>query len=1244
MNTKNLWLKFLVVAMLVAVCVYLYLAKGLRQGIDLKGGHSLIFEIRTNEAEIERLSKLKDDLQKDLTAATGQEAKELQERIERTETGLKRLETGETDPGNLSEEMISILKQRVDPRGLMSLEWRPLGKNRFEVRMPAGKAESQQRRSEYFRAIERLEQRNIRRSDVRSVLLSGRDERGEKVKRLARGDEEQTRRFEELIDAYERVRATETARNKATTERTDALRNRLRANKLVKLEEALAEATAEFDNAQVFYEDKLKALQEANISPQRLQGILSNYVAPAAAKATGGARELKRLRQLYENGLGELEEQHPQRAEEIRQVTALYEQWGNVRGALDDPADLERLIAKAGVLEYRIAPFHPKEGKDLSISILEAQRKEYVESLQREGPEGARRRGERFLWFPIRGERVGYASLVAAEYAGQPYVLLYNQPGYIMLRELGEGGWKLADARPDFDQHSRPAIGFTFDERGARSFARLTAAHVGNHMAVLLDDEVYSAPVIQTRISQRGIITGKFTSEEVDDLVRILRAGSLPARLNPEPVSKNTFGPAIGAVNRERGIQAAITGLIVVAGFMFVYYLMAGAIANVALLLNITFVIGAMSFLDAVFTLPGIAGMILTIGIAVDANVLIFERLREEQAKGQSIRQALKNAYERAFTAIIDANITTMLVCLILGWVGTEEVRGFAITLGLGVLFSMFTSLVVTRWVFQLLLDWGLLKRPVFMLRLIATPNINWMAKRHFFWGLSVVLVAMGIGSLLWQGSEIWGIEFSSGTQATITFRDDALIDGKLPDDAAVRDRFKTSALQLGFNKLNDTARVETQINPNRIAEFLADYDDKDDPDGRISLGEWSDRKMNAEFFKLIDTDQDGTLTREELRENLPASSYQIATTEVKLGRIRDSARDAFGESLQVRSRRSFELVRDKQVDELGIKIPHTGRSRIIPELWRSINPTYRQELLDYEGGALLVIQNVHPLISETELTQRIREMRFQVDFKDQLLSQTQVIPLRSASEDASSAFAVLVRPTEMQQLDKLGAWDKFVDGEVALLKAALEREEAMVATNFDAAIAGETAQLAIVAVVLSWLAIVIYLWFRFGSVQWGLAAVICLIHDVIIVVGLVAASGWVYNTFLGRALGIQSFKIDLAMVAAILTVIGYSVNDTIVVFDRIRENRGRLTTVSGQVINTSINQTLSRTLLTSGTTFIVVIIMYVAGGPGIHAFNFALLVGIVFGTYSSVAIASPLLMGFRRALVAKVASPAAEG
>jgi SecD/SecF fusion protein len=321
----------------------------------------------------------------------------------------------------------------------------------------------------------------------------------------------------------------------------------------------------------------------------------------------------------------------------------------------------------------------------------------------------------------------------------------------------------------------------------------------------------------------------------------------------------------------------------------------------------------------------------------------------------------------------------------------------------------------------------------------------------------------------------------------------------------------------------------------------------------------------------------------------------------------------------------------------MGVKLSSTGATRIVGEVLTAVTPAYRDDMMDYDAGVMFVVENVTPALTTGQLQERIRDIRLQPDFGPWAVNPYKVMGVTSAGDDTFSSFAVLVRSADPDQLENQGGLTRFLEGEQDVLDNALIREDPIVVVSFDAAIAGETAQLAIVVIIMSWLAIVAYLWLRFGSVQWGLAAVLCLVHDVIIVVGLVAASGWLFNTAVGKALGLASFKIDLAMVAALLTVIGYSVNDTIVVFDRIRENRGKLKTVTGECINNSINQTLSRTLLTSFTTFIVVFIMYVWGGPGIKAFNFALLAGIVIGTYSSIAIASPLLLGFKEAMIAKV-------
>ncbi len=1242
MNAKLLWLKLTGMALILAGFVaMLTWWQSPRQGIDIKGGHSLIFEIRSNDAEIENLGERKSQIEAKLAGATSEQKPKLAEQLAQVESELARFKQLGKDPGDLAQQMISVLKRRIDPDGLLSLEWRPLDNYRIEIRMPAGSEKSSQHRSEYFRALDQLDDRNISRTEIRSVFDAAAPQRPAMAEELAAVDPDQARRFTELLAARNAAAAAEQAYEAAVASRNIAAASGKRGEALASFDQAVSSGEASRENSQVAYEVKLDALRKGNVSRVKLQAVLGNYIPPSQKGKIGSKGDVRRRKAVYDDGLEGLRKFYPARAEEITKIDELYRKWADVRQRLDDPSDLQRLIAKAGVLEYRIAPYDI--GASDKFTISPQLRSRCIASLQDEGPDALRKRNEQLQWFAIH-EGVGrksYSGLVVEEYAGKNYVLLYHDPAFMMLN-TGPGGWSLRSAKPTPDQSGRWGVGFTFDSLGAKLFGKLTSANIERRMAVLLDDEVYSAPVIQSVISSEGIITGNFKRSEVDDLVRTLMAGSLPARLNTEPVSANTFGPRIGAVNRDKGIKAAYWGLIAVAIFMLFYYLLAGAIANVALFANLILVLGTMTLIEAVFTLPGIAGVILTIGIAVDANVLIFERLREEQAKVQSVRQAIKNAYDRAWSAIFDANITTLLVCLILGWAGTEEVRGFAITLGLGVGFSLFTALVLTRWIFQAFADTGLLKRRVVMLRLIGVPKINWMGMRHIFWGLSLAMVVMGIFSLWHQGGDIRGIEFSSGTQATITFRDDSLIDGGMRDDDVVRKQFIATAEKLGFKKLAATASVETQINEEKVDDFIRDYDSKDGADGAVSLAEWTGADMDGAFFAKLDTNTDGSLSREEL-ESLPPVSFQVSTTETQLSKIRETATEAFGQILAIRTKRSFEAVSDADVPEMGIEMSAGGVMRITPELARAAKADYREELRDHVGGLLFVIDNVSPAISQVELDKRIREMREQPDFADQGRNPTEVVGLQSADGDGFTKLAVLVRPAEPELVTKPQAWAELITGETELLAAALGREEAMVARNFVGSIAKEAAGRAIFAIVASWLVIVAYLWMRFGSVRWGLGAVICLIHDVIIVVGLVAASGWLYNTWLGEKLGIQSFKIDLPMVAAILTVIGYSVNDTIVVFDRIRENRGKLSTVSAKVINASINQTLSRTLLTSGTTFLVVVIMYTIGGAGIHAFSFALLAGIIFGTYSSVAIASPLLMGFKKALIAKVTADESE-
>jgi preprotein translocase subunit SecD len=271
-------------------------------------------------------------------------------------------------------------------------------------------------------------------------------------------------------------------------------------------------------------------------------------------------------------------------------------------------------------------------------------------------------------------------------------------------------GEVLKDAQVRFDEFNQPYVALEFDPRGAKMFDRITAKNVKKRLAIILDDNVYSAPVIQERISGgRAQITGRFTENEARDLAIVLRAGALPA---PVKILENrSVGPSLGRDLIDKGLKSIIIGGILVVFFMVIYYKMSGAIADFALILNLILIMGALAGLRATLTLPGIAGIILTIGMAVDANVLIFERIREELRLGKTPRAAIDGGYSKALLTIMDANITTLIAAVVLFQFGTGPVKGFAVTLSIGIVASLFTALFVSRVVFEILLTKGVLRQ-----------------------------------------------------------------------------------------------------------------------------------------------------------------------------------------------------------------------------------------------------------------------------------------------------------------------------------------------------------------------------------------------------------------------------------------------------------------------------------------------------------------------------------------------------
>ncbi|NOZ32339.1 MAG: protein translocase subunit SecD [Alphaproteobacteria bacterium] len=573
--------------------------------------------------------------------------------------------------------------------------------------------------------------------------------------------------------------------------------------------------------------------------------------------------------------------------------------------------------------------------------------------------------------------------------------------------EIRIGGEALQDAQAGFDQQSsEPIVTFRFDTRGGITFGEITSANVGRRFAIVLDNQVITAPNILSPITGgSGQISGNFTAESANDLAVLLRAGALPATL--DIIEERSVGPSLGADSIAAGSLAGIVGGFAVIVFMLIAYGLFGVFANISLIVNISLLLGILSTLGATLTLPGIAGIVLTVGMAVDANVLIYERMREERVAGRTPLQALESGFKRAFGTILDANVTTLIAAVILFFLGSGPIRGFAITLAIGIVTTLFTSYVFTQF---LVARWFAAVRPKELkLRLIALvpdntkiPFMSWRKRAYVFSG---VLMIASLGLFFVQGVNL-GIDFKGG-----------------------------SAIE-----------VQSLSGPANIADIRSRV-------GALGLGDVSVQEFGTDIDVLI---------RVEAQPG-PESAQQVAVTEV--------------------------------VNSLGA---------------------------GYE-------------VRRTEV----------------------------------------VGPT--------------VSGELAI-----------------------TGAISLVAAVL---AILGYLWVRFEW-QFAVGAVLATVHDVVLTIGMFAITGIEFN---------------LASIAAILTIVGYSLNDTVVVYDRVRENLRKYRKMPlHEQLSKSVNDTLSRTALTSVTTILALLALVVLGGEVIRGFTIAMTWGVVVGTYSSIFVAAPLLILLR--------------
>ncbi|HEY8669066.1 MAG TPA: protein translocase subunit SecD, partial [Tepidisphaeraceae bacterium] len=631
---------------------------------------------------------------------------------------------------DLSRDVMQALKKRVDPDGVKNLVWRPQGPTRLEIQMPltSTSAESEKIRENYTKAQQQLQQTNVRIGDVIHAIedIKNHDARRDEINRLAQTSESRGNLYGAMASAWDRIQA---AREK---------------------KDAAAQASATIE-----YEKLKKQLNVTNIDVSELQSILD---------ATKSVREAK-LKQLREEN-----KDFPSRIAAIDNFVTMHDAFKGVRGAIDDAAGLKRLLKGSGVLEFRIVA----RDAGPEIQTMAAQ-------LKKDGPRP--KAGDTLRWYEVaRPEEFKTYNYPIQEYNGKMYILLDITPERSMINGPGIKPWALESAYREQLDGGKTVVGFKFNVQGGNYFGTLTGANKGQALAIVLDDKVISAPNINTQINQSGYIEAGdkgYTEEELNYLISTLNAGSLPAQLADEPISEQTIKPQLGEDNLRAGLLSCIIGLAVVAVFMIVYYHLAGVVATIAVVMNVLLILGAMAAIDATFTLPGIAGIVLTIGASVDANVLIFERLREEQHRGVSLRAAIRTAYDKAWSAILDANVTTIITAFILYWLGSEEVKGFGLTLLFGLVSSLFTALFVTKTIFMILIEkygvshLGSLPLSYPKWDKFLRPNIDWMAKARYFIATSVILTVLGLIAFFVKVKqrEMFDIEFAGGTSVTFELK-----------------------------------------------------------------------------------------------------------------------------------------------------------------------------------------------------------------------------------------------------------------------------------------------------------------------------------------------------------------------------------------------------------------------------------------------------------------------------------------
>lgn len=773
-------------------------------------------------------------------------------------------------------------------------------------------------------------------------------------------------------------------------------------------------------------------------------------------------------------------------------------------------------------------------------------------------------------------------------------------------KNLRFDGGILSNPRTGRDNYGKLVVLFDIKTEWQNAFGEWTGTNTGLPMAIILNERFKTAPYIRSRLSdsvQVELGRGQDVQKEAEALATTLQTGSL--KIQPNLESKNRVGASLAGQARDRGILAIIVAFCLVLVFMVVYYRAAGLVANFALLLNLVLLVGFLAFFQAVLTLPGIAGIILTVGMAVDANILITERIREERRLGRSVSRAMAEGYDRAMSAIIDANVTSIITAIFLYTYGSGSIRGFAITLAIGLLVSMFTAIYVTRTIFEWRLkNGGMQKLGSYGSKQL--PKIGWIAMRRYFAPLSVAGVIFGLVTFFMADPyTMYDVDFTGGFKVRTRFHERVDVD-QVKQRMAKEERTVevTSEQWEGQERVTRTQQVK--VGPFPDAQVLEILDEG-------SFG------VEMKVQRLFDKPHEGVREQEVAQafENYIADVFNdklvpswMLEQPTRYTHDADATSDPALADLDggLKFKVAFQDPENALTGEDLQKLLETRMPYIVT---RGDEREVYRELTDVPGG---LVRTVRVVEQDAKLKgSHIYEIWMKSEAGGNPSAENSEQQLRDSLAEylGSSSFN-----TDLQsEIDQRGA-----EGRAGVSLVSLS--DPFPSTDvIGKSVANRMKNDALLALVLSLIGIIIYIGIRFRSRAMGFAAVVCLFHDVAITLGLVAVA---------NSLGLVDAKLNLAMVAAFLTLVGYSVNDTVVIFDRIRENRGNRKTDTPQIINLAINQTLARTIRTSLTFLLVCLALFgfnIGQRNVLEGFAFLLILGSVIGTYSTIAISSPLVL-----------------